>query len=389
MSRLISSVKLVSLHRDEESIESYYSRFNKMMNEMVRNKLETIDLDKKSYHKLFDILKQYQNKVNEIRAEKLARNANTLALVANAQHYPEDHNQAPKPHKSITPSSRQPITSKSHSFTRHKGKEIAKPITPLFESTSEEDNGPKQTQREKQLQNNLALVAKFIKKIYSKPNNNNLRTSSNTRNKNMDTTSRSGNDKNTRQFLNQKTVTVIGARETVRNQAEKGVPLSAYQGDWLDDTDEELNEQELEAHCLYMTKIQEVSTTESGPTFDAEPLEKVHTDNEYNVFDNDQEHTDQPKNMNDTPLMEMIDSNTTPDSLDVCDNDFKDDQNANDQEDERCKSALAESNDIRDRCRSALYNQEIELEKYKKYKDSQIEKEELERKLKASLDRLA
>nr|GEU43002.1 putative ribonuclease H-like domain-containing protein [Tanacetum cinerariifolium] len=79
--------------RDEESIESYYSRFYKMMNEMVRNKLEvstiqvnvqflqqlqpewsrfvpvvkqTQDLDKESYHKLFYIMKQYQNKVNQI-----------------------------------------------------------------------------------------------------------------------------------------------------------------------------------------------------------------------------------------------------------------------------------------------------------------------------------
>nr|GEV68585.1 putative reverse transcriptase domain-containing protein [Tanacetum cinerariifolium] len=42
-------------------------------------------VDEVSYHKLFDILKQYQNKVNELRAEKLARNANPLALVANAQ----------------------------------------------------------------------------------------------------------------------------------------------------------------------------------------------------------------------------------------------------------------------------------------------------------------
>ncbi|GJS03529.1 retrovirus-related pol polyprotein from transposon TNT 1-94 [Tanacetum coccineum] len=54
-----------------------------------------------------------------------------------------------------------------------------------------------------------------------------------------------------------------------------------------------------------------------------------------------------------------------------------------------CESALAESNDICDSCRSALHNQEIELKKYKKYKDYQIEKEGLERKLKASLDRLA
>nr|GEY51051.1 hypothetical protein [Tanacetum cinerariifolium] len=37
-------------------------------------------LDEVSYHKLFDILKQYQNEVNELRPEKLARNANPLAL---------------------------------------------------------------------------------------------------------------------------------------------------------------------------------------------------------------------------------------------------------------------------------------------------------------------
>ncbi|GKB01919.1 hypothetical protein Tco_0829963 [Tanacetum coccineum] len=42
-------------------------------------------LDKESYHKFFDILKQYQKEVDEIRAEKIARNANPLALVAATQ----------------------------------------------------------------------------------------------------------------------------------------------------------------------------------------------------------------------------------------------------------------------------------------------------------------
>nr|GEW18924.1 hypothetical protein [Tanacetum cinerariifolium] len=42
-------------------------------------------LDEVSYHKLFDILKQYQNEVNELRAKRLTRNANPLALVATAQ----------------------------------------------------------------------------------------------------------------------------------------------------------------------------------------------------------------------------------------------------------------------------------------------------------------
>ncbi|GJQ92766.1 hypothetical protein Tco_0003905 [Tanacetum coccineum] len=38
-----------------------------------------------SYHKFYDILKQHQNEVNELRAERLARTANPLALVAHQQ----------------------------------------------------------------------------------------------------------------------------------------------------------------------------------------------------------------------------------------------------------------------------------------------------------------
>ncbi|GJU42224.1 hypothetical protein Tco_1195181 [Tanacetum coccineum] len=54
-------------------------------------------------------------------------------------------------------------------------------------------------------------------------------------------------------------------------QAEKGVPLQAEQADWLEDTDEEIDEQELEAHYSFMAKIQEVPTTDSRT--DTEPLE--------------------------------------------------------------------------------------------------------------------
>ncbi|GKC34110.1 hypothetical protein Tco_1046494, partial [Tanacetum coccineum] len=70
-------------------------------------------------------------------------------------------------------------------------------------------------------------------------------------------------------------------------QEEKGVPLSSEQGEWLDDTDEELDEQELEAHYLLMEKIQEVPSAESGPIFYAKPLEKVQTVAAHNVFAND------------------------------------------------------------------------------------------------------
>ncbi|GJV88844.1 hypothetical protein Tco_1532782 [Tanacetum coccineum] len=232
---------------DGESIESYYTRFFKLVNEMIRNNLTVATmqvnvqflqqlqpewtrfvtivkqqqkLDEVSYHKLFDILKQYQKEVNELRAERIAKNANPLALVATAQPYQDPYYQAPKSHKSYAPTSKASLPTRSHATTRHKGKEIAKPITPPSESASEEDSDPEQAQKDKEMQKNLALIAKYFKKIY-KPTNNNLRTSSNTRNKNVDTTPRYKNDNQTGQFGNQRTMTVAGARETVGGQEAK------------------------------------------------------------------------------------------------------------------------------------------------------------------------
>ncbi|GJU34541.1 hypothetical protein Tco_1182895 [Tanacetum coccineum] len=110
---------------------------------------QTVDLDKESYHKLFDILKQYQNEINEIRAKKIARNANPLALVTVAQQYPNDnYYHAPKPHKNQNTSSRHTSSTNSHTPNRTKGKEVAKPRTPPYLSTSEEDNNPEQAQRD-------------------------------------------------------------------------------------------------------------------------------------------------------------------------------------------------------------------------------------------------
>ncbi|GKF82649.1 hypothetical protein Tco_0244305, partial [Tanacetum coccineum] len=43
-------------------------------------------------------------------------------------------------------------------------------------------------------------------------------------------------------------------------QADKGVPLQAEQANCLEDMDEEIYEQELEARYSYMAKIQEVPT---------------------------------------------------------------------------------------------------------------------------------
>ncbi|GJQ89163.1 retrovirus-related pol polyprotein from transposon TNT 1-94 [Tanacetum coccineum] len=430
-------------------------------------------LDEVSYHKLFDILKQYQKEVNELRAERMAKNANPLALVATAQTLQDPYYQTSKPHKSYAPTSKASLPTRSHATTRYKGKEIAKPITPPSESASEEDSDPEQAQKDKDMQKNLALIAKYFKKLY-KPTNNNLRTSSNTRNKNVDTTPRYKNDNQTGQFGNQRAVNVVGARETVGGpvvqqsgiqcfnckefghyakecrkpkrvkdstyhkekmllckQAEKGVQLQAEQSDWLADTDEEIDEQELEAHYSYMAKIQEVPNADSGT--DAEPLEQVQYDTDDNVFANDIQHFDQSESISNTCAVETDDSNVTPDSPDMCDNDIQDDQNDVECDDERvalanlitnlkldvdenkkiqkqlkkskatltqelteCKSILAEtsrtlgeSNSIRDSCLVALQNKQTEFERYKAFNDRTVDYDKLEHKLNEALGLIA
>ncbi|GJX00814.1 hypothetical protein Tco_0184727 [Tanacetum coccineum] len=88
-------------------------------------------------------------------------------------------------------------------------------------------------------------------------------------------------------------------------QAEKGIPLQAEQSDWLADTDEEIDEQELEAHYNFMAKIQEVPTADSGT--DTELLEHVQYDTEYNMFANERQHSEQPESISNTCVVEKVD----------------------------------------------------------------------------------
>ncbi|GJZ53991.1 retrovirus-related pol polyprotein from transposon TNT 1-94 [Tanacetum coccineum] len=82
--------------RDGESLESYYSRFYKLMNELVGNKW-------------------------------LARNVNPLALVAATQHQP-DYYPLPKPNYNPPPS-----TTRSQAVTQSKGKDITRAPSPTPE----------------------------------------------------------------------------------------------------------------------------------------------------------------------------------------------------------------------------------------------------------------
>nr|GEV48975.1 retrovirus-related Pol polyprotein from transposon TNT 1-94 [Tanacetum cinerariifolium] len=258
-------------------------------------------------------------------------NANPLALFATAQANQDLYYQTSKSQKPYAPSPKPSIPTRSHTTTGYKGKEIAKPITPPFESASEEDNDPEQAQRDKDMQKNLPLIAKYFKRIY-KPTNNNLRTSLNSRNKNVDTTPRYKNDNQSGQFGNQRMMNVAGARENVGSVVVQQSGIQCFNCKEFD-TDEKIDELELEAHYNYMGKIQEVPTADSGT--DSEPLEKVQNGTGYNVFANELQHSEQSQFISNTCLVEMDDSNVILDSPDICDDDNQNDQNNVESDDER------------------------------------------------------
>nr|GEU47720.1 retrotransposon protein, putative, unclassified [Tanacetum cinerariifolium] len=286
---------------------------------------------------------------------RIARNSNPLALVAIAQSNQDPNYQTPKSHKPYAPTSKASIPTRSHATTRNKGKKIAKPIPPPSESASEEDSDPEQAQSDKDMQKNLVLIAKY------------------------------NNANQTGQFGNQRAITVFGARENVRSlvvqqtgiqcfnfkefghfakecrnpkrvkdstyhkekkllckQAEQGVSLQAEQSDCLADTDEEIDEQELEAHYSYIAKIQEVPTADLGT--DSEPLEQVQYDAGYNLFSNEIQHYEQSESIRNTCVVETDDSNVILDSPDI---------------------TLGKSNRIQDSCLVPLQTKQIKFEKYK------------------------
>ncbi|GJT75849.1 retrovirus-related pol polyprotein from transposon TNT 1-94 [Tanacetum coccineum] len=215
-------------------------------------------------------------------------------------------------------------TNLSQVATRNRVKAIANSPPPTYDPEPKVVAEDDASSNEKDIEKLMALISMCFKKIY-KPNNNNLNTSSNTRNLNVDNIPRSsrgsGYDRQTEQYDNQRVVNVVGARENVGTlvaqqagiwcfnckefgnvareckkakrvwdlayhkenmllckQEKAAIQLSAEQVNWRDYTDDEPEDQELEAHYMYMEKIQEVTldaATNSRPIFDVEPLQKL------------------------------------------------------------------------------------------------------------------
>nr|GEU56563.1 copia protein [Tanacetum cinerariifolium] len=186
-------------------------------------------------------------------------------------------------------------------------------------------------------------------------------------------------------------------------QAEKGVPRQAEQYDWLADTYEEIDEQELEVHYSYMAKIQEVPTADTYTN--SEPLEKVQNDTGYNLFANDLQHSEQSESISNTcqndiecddERVALANLKLNVDENKKIQKQLKKENTTLAQELKECKTILAEtsktlreSNSVRDSCLVALQNKQTEFEKYKAFNDCTIDCEKLKRKLNETLGQLA
>nr|GEV09988.1 hypothetical protein [Tanacetum cinerariifolium] len=166
---------------ERESIESYYHRFLKLMNDLKRNKHfpkkiasnlkflnnlqpewsryvtivhQTKDFHTADYTQLYDFLKYNQKEVDELKAKRLAKIQDPLALMVNSN----NPFASPALHQDQSPFNQnflqQPITNPE---------DITDPTTAMNMA--------------------LALMAKAFKLNYSTPTNNNQRISSNLRNR--------------------------------------------------------------------------------------------------------------------------------------------------------------------------------------------------------------
>nr|GEX03269.1 hypothetical protein [Tanacetum cinerariifolium] len=227
------------------------------------------ELKNVSYHKLYDILKQHQHEVNEIRAEKIACVANPLALVAQQQqvYHPQTHPTYYNQHSST----------RTHQVaTRKREKAIVNSPQPIYDQEpSMVDDDDDETSKEKEIDKFMALISLSGTVAGAR-----------------ETVGSSMVQKSGIQCYNCKEYGHV-ARECQKPKRAKdaayhiekmllckleeaGIQLNAEQSDWKDDTDDESDDQELEAHYMYMAKLQQVSpdAVDSRPIFDTEPEQK-------------------------------------------------------------------------------------------------------------------
>nr|GEU96730.1 hypothetical protein [Tanacetum cinerariifolium] len=240
--------------------------------------------------------------------------------------------------------------------TRNRGKATVNSPTPIYDQEPSRVAEDDEMSKDKEIDKLMALISLSFKKIY-KPTNNNLQTSSNTSRANQDNSLRINRGTG---YESQRIGNVARARETIE------------QADWRDDTDDESEDQELEAHYMYMVQIQEVSldAADFEPIFDTEPVQKVSNNDNYNVFAIESEHPEQSKSIHDTYSLEQDIHNVIIDSLDMSYDREQIDQNDddNDLDTEQKLSAHQETISILSQVKEA------QIKLYKTHENKELDK---------------
>nr|GEU85413.1 putative ribonuclease H-like domain-containing protein [Tanacetum cinerariifolium] len=336
---------------DGESIESYYHRFLKLMNDLKQNKHfpekiasnlkflnnlqpewsrhvtivhQTKDLHTADYTQLYDFLKYNQKAVDELKAERIAKTQDPLALMATSNNH----------YTFLVPHQDQPSFNQNY---------MQQPM-PNLEDITDPTTAMNMT---------LALMAKVFKLNYSTPTNNNQRISSNLRNMQIAQPGMNmgqdrhmqmvgGNGENQfRQYVGQNVGNLNGYNDVqnvknqviqkaiqnsrvqnIRNQngngnlvaaraetqlliaqkKEAGIQLQAKEFDLMAAAADLDEIEEVNANCILMANLQQASTsgtqTDKAPVYDSDGSAEVHNykdcyDNEiFNMFTQEEQYTE-------------------------------------------------------------------------------------------------
>nr|GEV44132.1 putative ribonuclease H-like domain-containing protein [Tanacetum cinerariifolium] len=261
MYKILKPIYIGNLENSHLRMVTHWNHITQEWQRFVTLVKKNQELKTVSYHKLYDILKQHQHEVNEIRAERIARVANLLALIAQQQpvYHPQNH----PTHSEFL----NQITTSCYQEQRKINCQLSTTIydqEPSMVAEDDEISAGYENQR-------IGNVAGARETVGS-----------------------TAVQKSRIQCYNCKEFGHV-ARECQKpkqakdaayhrekmllcKQEEARIQLNAEQANWRDDTDDdELEDQELEAHYMYMAQLQEVSpdATDSGPIFDDEPLQKL------------------------------------------------------------------------------------------------------------------
>nr|GEY82957.1 hypothetical protein [Tanacetum cinerariifolium] len=197
--------------------------------------------------------------------------------------------------------------------TRNRGKAIVNSPQPIYDQEPSMVAEGDETSKDKEIDKLMALISLSFKKIY-KPTNNNLRTSSNTSRANQDNYPRINRSTG---YENQRIGNVVGARETVGSTVVQKSRIQCYNCKEFRHVARECQKPKSVKDASYHREKMILYAADSGPIFDADPLQKVLTNDHYEVFSIESEHSEQSESVHDTYPIGQDEHNVIIDSLDM------------------------------------------------------------------------